>query len=97
MSPDIHLTLEIAVQCLLLAYITALKQNLTKHQRELANGKDGIIVRVIEQLPTTTVEHKIEETSEKSGETCSEAETAKEIAIYLALIKSFFEALPKVR
>jgi hypothetical protein len=49
----------------------------------LANGKDSIYRWVLNQPTSSTVKHKIEETSEKSGETTRKGKALKLVAIYL--------------
>jgi len=39
----------------------------------------------------------VEETSEKSGETCLPGKTLEQVAIHIALVKTFLEVFSKAR
>jgi hypothetical protein len=89
--------LEVAIDCCILSRITARKKNLPEHQRKLTYRVDSINRWLVQKQTCTTVEHKIEETSEKSGETTSEGKTLKLVAIYTSLSQTFLEVCAKVR
>jgi hypothetical protein len=59
----------------------------------LTYSTNCIYARLIEQRAASTVEHTIEETSKKLGETCSPGKTLEEIAIDPSSVKTFLEVL----
>jgi hypothetical protein len=71
--------------------------DLTEHQRKLTNGIDRIVIRVLEQETTASIEHTIKETSEKSGETTMERERAKHGVIDGTYGQGFLEVCTEVR
>jgi hypothetical protein len=52
-------------------------------------------VRFIEQHTRIAIENEIQETSEKSGETCLPGKTLEETSIYLPEVKTSFKVLTK--
>jgi sensor domain CHASE-containing protein len=61
-------------------------RDLAKHQRKLTNGVDRVVIRIIEQETTASIEHTIKETSEKSGETSMPRKTLEHSVIHDPLV-----------
>jgi hypothetical protein len=63
----------------------------------LTDGSNCSYGRIIKQHTTLAIEHKIEETSESTGETCLPWETHEQVAIHKPMVKTSFEVFSKGR
>jgi hypothetical protein len=69
--------------------------NLTEHQTNLAYSMDCVNGRIGDEPTGATVEHKLKETSEKSGETAMPGKTQEMVVSYLTFVKGFLKVLSK--
>jgi len=74
-DPQFLLTLNVSINRRVDSPRGAIERNLRKHQSNLTYSEDGWDRWIIQQSTTLTGEHKLQETSEKSGETAFPGET----------------------
>jgi len=96
-ATDFLLTLDVCVERSRLACWGALQLHLSKHQRKLTQGSNRVDAGIIEQQATIPVEHTVEETSQKAGETSSASITERRVDTDLSLVQPFFDGLSKGR
>jgi hypothetical protein len=96
-STDVLLTLDEFVERSFFPSITAREIHFAKQVGYLPDALNRCDRRLVEQQATSWTEDELGETSEKSGETPLAGKTCPQGWSYLALVKTFFEVLSKVR
>jgi hypothetical protein len=65
--------------------------DLPHQQSNLPNAEDCVDIRIIEQSTRTAVEHKLKETSEKSGEPATPGESREVVVSDATSVETFLE------
>jgi hypothetical protein len=95
--PDFLLTLDISIESSPLATFSRRKVYLRKHQRQLTNRRYCLNRWIGKQPTIIAIEHKLQETSQKCGETCSSLEAKIRVGSDMTTVKISLEVFSEVR
>jgi hypothetical protein len=95
-SPDIRFTLNKGAHSRSHTPLITNVEHLREEQRKLPYSLDGVYARIVQKYTSSSIEHTVKETSEKSGEPAMSAETSKQVVTDHFIAETFFEVFPEL-